>query len=290
MPWEPLHSGAQTVATGLGYRLYFNAPSREDDVDRQIALVEQVVASRYQGLVLAPEQSLALMTPVRRALGSGMLTVVVSTPLSIPPDRNLFYVLNDEREGCRLAADRIAQLTGGKGTIAILGIRGDAAGVVVRAALLEQLLTAQLPGIDIVERRAGTSNVAHEQQGAEEVLREHPGLQVLIALTSVSTHAAISAAEESSATRAVRVIGFDPDSLPFENPALDSLVVPDVEGMGEQAIRVIAARRKGRPMPERVELKPVLVTRDNMNSPRVRELLLMDWRPGSLHRIESGGR
>ena len=39
MLWEPEHGGAQAAALKLGARIYWNAPTREDDIEGQIALV-----------------------------------------------------------------------------------------------------------------------------------------------------------------------------------------------------------------------------------------------------------
>src|ERR1700761_1012697 len=79
MLWEPEHGGAQNAASSLGGRVYWNAPTREDDVDGQIALVERVSGETFQGLVLAPDQSRALITPVRRAMQRGLSVVVVGS-------------------------------------------------------------------------------------------------------------------------------------------------------------------------------------------------------------------
>src|SRR5690348_12466820 len=55
--WEPEHAGAEDAARGDGFRIYWNAPTREDDVQNQIALVERIIDQRYAGLVLAPDQT-----------------------------------------------------------------------------------------------------------------------------------------------------------------------------------------------------------------------------------------
>src|SRR4051812_44516950 len=70
--WEPEHRGADTAATKLGAHIYWNAPTREDDFEGQIALIDQAVAKHYRGLVISPDQTLALITPVRRALARGI--------------------------------------------------------------------------------------------------------------------------------------------------------------------------------------------------------------------------
>ncbi len=279
--WEPVNVGAQMAAAELDERIYWNASTREDDIDGQIALVDRIRSGRYRGLVLAPDHSLALITPVRRALASGLPIVIVGSPLPIPASANLAYVLNDEREGGRLAARRAAALMGGRGEVALIGIDPDIAGIMERADSFEQYLTAFYPKIHIVVRRMGMFNFGHEQESAEEVLRENPKLNVIVALTSTSTRGAVSTIESEHLGHAVKVIGFDPDSLPFENASLDSVIVQNTRGMGERAVRLIHARLEGQPFPARVEFEPALVTREDLNGPIVQQMLYARWLPGA---------
>jgi len=281
--WEPENVGAQTAASELGERIYWNASAREDDVDGQIALVDRIASGRYKGLVLAPDHSLALITPVRRALVNGLPIVIVGSPLPIPANENLSYILNDEEEGGRVAAQRVAALIHGQGEVALTGIDPDIAGIMVRANSFERFLNKFYPKIHIVVRRMGTFNLAHEQEGAEEVLRESPGLNVIVALTSTSMRGAVSAVEGSSRRQTMKVIGFDPDSLPFENASLDSMIVQNTRAMGERAVRLIHAKVEGQPFPALVQFEPLLVTRENVNSAVVQQMLYARWMPGSAH-------
>ena len=287
--WEPENVGAQEAAAELGERIYWNASTREDDVDGQIALVDRVAAGHYRGLVLAPDHSLALITPVRRALASGLPIVIVSSPLPIPASKDLSYILNDEEEGGRLAAERAAALLHGKGEVAVTGIDPDIAGILVRARSFEESLTRSYPQIHIVVRRMGSFNFAHEQEVAEEVLRESSGLSIIVALTSTSTRGAVSAIEGEPHAHGVKVIGFDADGLPFdaqglpfEEASLDSVVVQNTRAMGERAIRLIHAKLEGQPLPPRVLLEPLLVTRKNIRSAPVERILYARWQPGAL--------
>ena len=285
--WEPEDVGAQQAAAELGERIYWNASSREDDVDGQIALVDRVASGNYKGLVLAPDHSLALVTPVRRALANGLPIVIVGSPLPIPANADLSYVLNDEDAGGRLAAERVALLVHGQGAVALTGIDPDIAGILVRAKRIETFLTRHYPKIRIVARRTGTFNFAHEQEGAEEVLRGSPGLDVIIALTSTSLRGAVSAIESSHRSHTVKVVGFDPDSLPFENSCLDSVIAQNTRAMGEQAIRILHARAQGQPLPPQITFEPLFITRENVNSQAVLEMLYVRWQPESAHLTRS---
>jgi ribose transport system substrate-binding protein len=281
MLWEPEHGGAQATAHELGARIYWNAPTREDDIEGQIALIQRISAENYQGLVLAPDQSRALITPVRRAMQHGLSVVIVGSPLSIPPGGRLSYVLNDDEAGGRIAGERLATLLHGKGSVAILGVDSDIAGIVTRARSLETFLAASYPDIRVI-KRTGSFNVPHEQQVAEEVLKTNPELDAVVALTGTSMLGATSALGDVLPRRSVVLISFDPDSLSFENPNLDSVILENTQRMGAEAVRQVVARSNGQSVPAVMRVEPLLVTRENVNSAEVRQLTSMDWRPEPL--------
>jgi ribose transport system substrate-binding protein len=278
-PWEPIHRGADGAASKLGAEVYWNAPTREDDVEAQISLVDQVVQRGYQGVVLAPDQSLALITPVRRALARGIPVVVVSSRLPMAGGDNLAYLVNDDETAGRLAAERAAQLLAGKGSVALLGVNPDISGIMIRAKSFELFLAQNYPAIDVVKRR-GAFNTLHEQQTAEEILKSNPEVKVMVGLMWASARGALAAIRMHGPSQRIQVIGFDPDDVPFEIDALDSLVIQDSLAMGEQAIGLIAARRKGKPMPALIKFAPALVTRENVATEPVRRLTEMYWRLG----------
>lgn len=281
MLWEPEHGGAQTVALKSGVQIYWNAPTREDDIANQIALVDKVVAGNYQGLVLSPDHALALITPVRRAMARGLPTVIVGSPLAIPPGNGLSYVLNDEEAAGGIVAQRIGALLNGQGTVALLGLNPDILGVVTRARSLEQHLSAQFPNIYVVVKRTGSFNAPHEQQVAEETLKANPALDTIVALTATSCRGVLSAISERHLSR-VRVICFDPDAMIFDSPNIDSLVLQDTRKMGAQAVLTVLAAIQGKGMPAVMLFEPTLVTRDNASSSEISEMTSMDWRPAPM--------
>jgi ribose transport system substrate-binding protein len=281
--WEPEHSGAQATALQLGARIYWNAPTREDDVEGQIALVERVSSENYQGIILAPDQARSLITPIRRAMQRGLSIVVIGSPLPVPAGERLSYVLNDEEAGGRIAGQRIATSLHGTGSVAILGIDSDITGIMTRARSLEQFLVSNYPRIRII-KRSGSFNVPHEQQVAEETLKGNPDLDAVVALTATSTFGALSALGNIHPGRQIRVVAFDPDSFNFENPNLDSEVLEDTQKMGADAVRMMVAKIHGEREPLVTQCEPLLVTRENVHSAEVRQLTSLEWRPEHLRR------
>ena len=284
--WDIPHAAIEEAADRIGAIIYWNAPTREDDVEAQISLVEHVIdKNSYQGLILAPDQALALISPVRRALSRGIPTVILGSPLAMPASGNLYYILNNDEEGGRIAATRIAAILHGRGTVAVLGINPDIAGIMQRAHSFETYLQQNYPNIHIVEKRTGSYNIPREQQVAEDTLRVHPDLDAIVAFMWSSTNGALSATRILPDHHPIKIVGFDATILPQfdESSGLDSVVQEDSRAMGEQAIELIHLRQLKQPVHSLTLLHPTLITRDNINSAEVRKIFLTDWQYGHLH-------
>ena len=285
MIWESAHVGAAIAADRTGASIYWIAPMREDDAEAQIALVDRVADGGYRGLVLAPDQALSLISPVRRVLARGIPTVIISSPLPIPADGSLSYILNDDEQGGQMAAKRVIELLRGHGTVAVLGIDPDITGTMIRDRAFEEFLAQNASEIHVVERRVGSFNFPHEQQAAEDVLREHPDLDIIVALMATSVDGSLSALHASSLRHGTRVIGFDVGGMPsFEhNPELDCVIQGDSHAMGEKAIELIEAKLHGKPTSEVTHIAPRILTQSNIDSPEIRDMLAQDWTLGHLH-------
>jgi ribose transport system substrate-binding protein len=279
--WESLHKGAEIAGHQTGFRIYWNAPSREDDIERQVALVERVINDRPAGLVLVPDHYLALVDAVRHAMSKQIPTVVISSPLPIPPGQGLSYILNDDRETGRLAAMRIGGLLQGKGSVAIVGLSTRVMSIMSRARAFETALTSNFPRMSVVAREDGSTNMAELQQIIGRMLENHPRLDAILALDSATTTAALDQLRASGKTGSIKLIGCDQDTaLMFfvRQGQIDSIIIQNSNEMGSLAVRSIAARIRGQSVPEKIEIAPVLVNKSNIDSPEIQKLLAVDWR------------
>lgn len=282
MMWEGVHVGAESAAAETGSSIYWIAPTREDDIEAQIRLVNRITNGHYDGLVLAPDQALSLISPVRRALSRGIPTVIIGSPLPIPAAGNLSYILNDDEAGGRYAAKRVGKLLGGHGSVAILGLNPDVSSTMTRARAIEETLARDYPGIDIATERMGTFNAPHEQQVAEDALRAHPGLAAIVTLMSASLDGTLSALGSTPRGHNVHVIAFDGSGVPAfgNNPNLDCVIQENTRAMGRKAVELIHDRMLERQVPAVIRLEPTVITAENLNSAPVRYLLSQDWTLG----------
>lgn len=276
--WEPEHAGAAHLAYKKGLRVYWNAPPREDDVEGQIALLNQVVDRGPSGIILTPDETLPLRTPVRRIVSRGLPVVVVGTDLGIAPSAKLSYVLNDDEVGGQMAARRLGSILNGKGSVSILGLNPQLTGITARERAFENTLGKEFPNIHVVARRLGYYSVPQEQQTAEDLLNSGPPVDAIVALSTSSTRGAYYALVEFGKARLIKLIGFDQDLIPpLRTGGIDSIVMQRTYDMGHIAMDLMLAQLRGEAARGVTILPPILMTRENLDTPEISRQLMADW-------------
>lgn len=276
--WESEHAGAATVARSVGLNLYWNAPMRDNDTQTQISLIEKSVDRGMAGIIVSPIQTLPMRTPIRRVLARGVPVVVINTELGIPSGPKLSYVLNDEQAGGRIAARRIGLILHGKGNIAIVGIEPALESITVRERSLETTLNHEFPGIRVVARRLGLSSVPQEQHNAEELLTGTELPDAIVALSLASTRGTYYALAELAKAHIIKLVGFDQDLIPpIRDGGIDSVVVQNTFDIGRIAMELMNREIHGTSGSAEVNVQPVLMTHENVDSVEIRQILNLSW-------------
>jgi ribose transport system substrate-binding protein len=112
--WKSVHYGAQQAADELGnVEILWKGPQLESDRASQIALVEDFITKKVDGMCLAPLDSQGLIPYVHAAKEAGIPTVIYDSDLDSPEDY-VSYVATDNYHGGVIAARRLAEVLGKK--------------------------------------------------------------------------------------------------------------------------------------------------------------------------------
>ncbi len=123
--WKSVHYGAVQAGDEFGADIVWLGSLLEQDKDGQITVVQNFITQGVDGIVLAPIDSQALVTPVKEAHEEGIPVVIFDSGLD---EENLgdsaavvSYVATDNHHGGELAADEIARrLPNGTGNVVLL--------------------------------------------------------------------------------------------------------------------------------------------------------------------------
>ncbi len=263
---EDMRRGAQAAARTAGYEVYWNAATREDDLDRQILIAENAIRRGAKALILGPSNVGGVTTMVDSLVARKFPVVIVQTEAPIPTGPYLTSVTANQSEFGRLAAERIRQLTGGEGEVAIVGIDRGTPETLARSQSFMKAIAAY-PDIKAVTQSPGSVYISEAEQNTREIVKSYPGLKAIYAVSADATQGAMLALQDVDRGHAIALVGSDRDLFWFDNlqnGKLDSLVTADGYRIGYLAMRAAINGTQGHPLgpPEHVEVD--LLTRDHL--------------------------
>src|SRR5689334_5232739 len=111
--WKSIHAGAvkaelELNEKGIKTEIIWKGPLKEDDRDQQIQVVENFMSRQVSGIVLAPLDSQALVTPVENANKAKVPVVIIDSDLK--SDDYVSFVATDNYKGGQLAGERLGEL------------------------------------------------------------------------------------------------------------------------------------------------------------------------------------
>jgi ribose transport system substrate-binding protein len=281
--WQNVHGGAAKAGQELGVNVIWRGPAREDDRDSQISEIEGFVTRGVSGIVLAPLDETALVSPVSNAQQRGIPVVIIDSGLK--GNDYVSFVATDNTKGGRLAGERMISLLGGKGKVVLLRYAEGHDSTMKREDGFLEALKAQ-PGIQIVSaNQYGGTDVEGAYKKSETLLsryrRPDGSLDVdgIFCPNESTTFAMMRVLQENGWAGKVHFIGFDAsDNLVngLKTGAIDALIVQDPVRMGYLGVKTMVAKLKGEPVESRIDTGVTVVGRDNMDQPDVRELLHPD--------------
>ncbi|WP_156507849.1 sugar ABC transporter substrate-binding protein [Halioglobus sp. HI00S01] len=201
----------QHQAQNDSYELVVNGIKNESDLAQQVSLVEQMMATQVDIIVIAPADSKGLLPVVKRAIDQGIVVVNIDNKFddSILADMGIKvpFVGPDNREGARLVGDALAaQLTAGDQVAIIGGIPG-AFNARQRQLGFEDAMNAA--GMAIVATQAADWEQAKAASVTGAILSENPDLKAILAANDSMALGAVAAVRQAGKTDAIAVVGFD---------------------------------------------------------------------------------
>jgi len=199
-------------AAQLGsYDLIVNGIKNETDLAEQVNLVEQMIARQVNAIVIAPADSKALVTVLKRAKDAGVLVVNIDNKLDNEVLKQagltIPFVGPDNRAGARKVGEKLAkQLQSGDKVAIIEGIPTAFNGQQRRLGFEDAMKAA---GMNIVTVQSGNWEMERANNVAAAILNEHPDLKAILCANDNMALGAVAAIQAAGKTAKVLVVGFD---------------------------------------------------------------------------------
>ncbi len=277
--WKSIHLGAQKAADELGVEIIWKGPQKEDDRAQQITVVEDFISRGVDGIVLAPLDERALCRPVQDAVRENIPVVIIDSGLQ--GSDYISYVATDNYRGGIMAARKLAALLQNRGRIFLVRYQEGSASTTQREQGFLGTIQSEAPAITLLvqDQYAGTTTESSYQL-AENLISRFPDIDGVFCPNESSTFGMLRALQESGLAGKIVFIGFD--SSPklvqaLRDGHIQGLVLQNPVRMGYLGVTQMTLHLRGQSIEQLIDTGVYLATRENMDEPEIRSLLLPDF-------------
>jgi ribose transport system substrate-binding protein len=279
--WQIVLAGARKAGQDLGVNVPELGAQSEADIEGQIRILEDAVASDPAAIVIAPTQFAALGKPIDEAAKRVKIIGIDSAADSKALTSSLTA---DNVQAGRIAADALAEAikktyADAEGDVALITALPGVAELDQRAKGFKEQIAAKYGALDIVAHKVGDGQATTGFNIMTDLIAEHPELRGVFASNLVMAQGAAQVVAENKTNKTgdkINLVGFGSDDklIKFlQDGTIAALVVQDPFRMGYDGVKTALAASKGEQVPANVDTGANLITRANMKSARSQELL-----------------
>jgi ribose transport system substrate-binding protein len=271
--YETMACGAKEAAAKHDVDLNIQG-AKNWDVSLQIPMVNSVIAARPDALFIAPNDSQALVQPLKQATEAGIKVVLVDTTLS---DTSFVSsaIASDNVKGGQVAADALAKLIGEKGSVLLVGGQPGVSTAEARQKGFEEGLK-KYPGIKYLGNVFTTNGVAKISQLVSAQLAAHPDLAGIFALSTDQSQGANNAVKAGGKAGKIKLVGFDAGPAQVEQlreDVVQALVAQQPAQIGADGVAQAAAAARGESVQKEIGTDSTVITKENVDDPAIAKYL-----------------
>lgn len=279
--WKSINAGAvkaqrELAEQGVNVTVIWKGPLKEDDREQQIQVVENFIAQRVNGIVLAPLDRRGLVAPVETAVRGRIPVVIIDS--GIESQAPASFVATDNREGGRIAARELGKMLGGKGNAIMLRLMVGSASTEEREEGFLEVMRAEFPGIKLISTDQHAGSTRDTAKRVSENLLNRFGRQAdgIFACNESSAAGMLLALRDAGLAGKIKYVVFDSgETLNAGLLAGDihGMVVQNPMRMGYLGVKTMVEVLQGKKVPAVVDTGVGFVTRENFHSPEMADIV-----------------
>lgn len=262
-----MNCGAQEEARKLGVTYQFTGPNHFD-APAQIPVVNSVTTQHPDAVLIAPTDVDALVQPMKQMQAAGIKVVEVDTHIS-DATISVSKIASDNLKGGILAADTLAKLIGGKGTVMVVNVNPGISTTDARDQGFKQQMATKYPDIKVLPTQFDNDDQAKAAQILTATYAAHPDLNGIFAANTISAEGVGTGIKNASATGKIKTVGFDaePQSIQdLNNDVVQALIAQQPAKIGADGIDQAVAALEGKSVQAAIGTDLVAITKDNQST------------------------
>ncbi len=261
-----MQCGAQEEAANLGVTVTTQGPQKFDPT-LQKPILDSIVASKPDALLVAPTDVQAMQQPLQQAADAGIKVVLVDTTTN-DPSYAASQIASDNEGGGRAAFDAIKALRPEGGKVMVMNIDPGVSTTDARAKGFEEAVKEdskfQYVGVQYSHNDPAT---AAQLIGAQ--LQKDPDLVGVFATNLFSAEGSATGVRQAGKAGQVQVVGFDagPNQIKaLREGTVQALVAQDPGLIGKFGVDEAVTALEGGESTKMVQTGFTVITQENLDS------------------------
>lgn len=270
--WQAVKSGAEQAGKDLNVKVSFEGPESEAMVDKQIDMLSAALAKKPAAVGFAALDSKAAIPLLKKAQAAKV--PVVAFDSGVDSDIPVTTATTDNKAAAALAADKMAELIGKSGEVAVVAHdQTSRTGVDRRDGFVDRMKAAY-PNVKIVSIQYGGGDHLKSTEIAKSILQAHPNIKGIFGTNEGSAIGVANGVREMK--RKVVIVGYD-SGKQQKDAIKDGLIAGSITqnpvGIGYKTVEAAVKALKGEKLPKVIDTGFYWYDKTNINDPKIAAVL-----------------
>ena len=270
--WQAVKSGADQAGKDLNVKVTFEGPETEAMVDKQIDMLSAALAKKPSAVGFAALDSKAAIPLLKKAQAAKI--PVIAFDSGVDSDIPLTTTTTDNVAASALAADKMAELIGKEGEVAVLvHDQTSRTGIDRRDGFLNRMKSTY-PDIKVVSVQYGGGDQLKSTEITKAILQANPNIKGIFGANEGSAIGVLNAAKEMK--RKIVIIGYDSgkqQKAAVADGSMAGAITQNPVGMGYKTVEAAVKALKGEKLPKVIDTGFYWWDKSNMNDPKIAAVL-----------------
>lgn len=271
--WQAVKLGADNAAEEFNVTVTFEGPDSEAQVDKQIDMLAAALAKKPAAIGFAALDSQAAIPLLKQAQKDGI--AVIAFDSGVDSDIPASTATTDNVAAAALAADKMAEMIGGEGKVAVIAHdQTSRTGIDRRDGFVNQM-AKQHPGVEIVTIQYGGGDHLQSTEIAKSILTANPDLKGMFGTNEGSAIGVVNGVRESG-TEGLVIIGYDSGKAQIDairSGLMAGAITQNPVGIGYETVKAAVAAYKGESVPTLIDTGFYYYDKTNIDSPEIAAVL-----------------
>jgi ribose transport system substrate-binding protein len=271
--WQAVKTGADKAGTELGVEVSFEGPDNETQVDRQIDMLAAALAKKPAAIGFAALDSQAAIPLLKQAQENKI--PVIAFDSGVDSDIPVATAATDNLAAAALAADKMAELIGGSGKVAlVVHDQTSRTGVDRRDGFVNQMKEKH-PEVEIVDIQYGAGDQLQSTEITKAILTANPDLKGIFGANEGSAIGVVNGVTELG-RKDVVIIGYDSGAAQkaaIKSGVMAGAITQNPIGIGYETVKAAVAAAKGEPVEKVIDTGFYWFDKSNIDSPEIAAVL-----------------